>query len=178
MSLTKAEQLAAIQGDPAAALSFVIDNNPAAIQSNLDSVGLLPPTMPNPTKRDLKNVIESITEEDTPQNRDLFQYVTSVDYVDENTNYTGGFRKELENAAEEKAGGVGVLIFEGVLQLGTQVFGYLSLQEQADIAAAQAAAAEAYKDANTTLGIPNNVFIAIVAVLGLIIIVTLLRATR
>lgn len=177
MNPTKAEQLAAIQGNPDAALLFVIDNNPAAIQSNLDSVGLLPPSMPNPTKKDLRKVIESITEEDTPQNRDLFQYVTAVDYVDDNTNYTGGFRKELE-AAQEKAGGVGLMIFEGILQLGTQVFGYLSLQEQADIAAAQAAAAEAYKDANTTLGIPNNVFIAIVAVLGLVIIVTLLRATR
>ena len=175
---TKADTLNALQSDPDAVVRFVIDNNPAAIQSQLDSVGLLPSSNPNPTKTDLYNILMDIAEEDTPQNRAMLDYVTGVAYIDEATNYTGGLAKELTTESAEKAGGVGLAIFQGIMQLGTQVFSYLNAQEQADIAAAQAAAAEAYKDANTTLGIPNNVFIAIVAVLGIVIIVTLRRATR
>lgn len=172
-----ATTLQMLENDPVKAVKFVIDNNPAGVQSQLDSVGLLPPTNPNPTKAELYNAVASITKEDTKENRDMFQYVLGVDYIDEATNYTGGLRKELEGGEGEKSG-VGLIIFEGIIRLGEQVFGYLSLQEQSEIAAANAAAAEAYADATTTLGIPNNVFIAIVAVLGLVIVFTLIRARR
>lgn len=172
-----ATTLQLLETDPISAVKFVIDNNPAGVQSQLDSVGLLPPTNPNPSKSDLFDAVMAITAEDTPENRDMFDYVLGVDYIDEATNYTGGLRKELEGNSAQKSG-VGLIIFEGIIKLGEQVFGYLSLQEQSEIAAANAAAAQAYADATTTLGIPNNVFIAIVAVLGLIIIFTLIRARR
>lgn len=183
--MTKAETIEQLSRSPEAIVNFIIDNNPAAVQSQMDSVGLLPSTVSEPTKSQLKSFVMALTKNDTPENRSMFNYVLGVDYVDEETNYTGGLRKELEDGiadnipgSQEKAGGTGLIIIDGIFSLADTVFGYLTGVAAADAAEANAAAAQAYLESTTVAGIPKSVFIAIILTLGFIILIALLRGTR
>lgn len=184
--MTKQQTIEQLSQSPEAIVNFVIDNNPAGVQSQMDSVGLLPPELSEPTKAQMKEIVMGLTRNNTAENREMFNYVLAADYVDENTNYTGGMRQSLEGGipsnypglSQEKAAGTGLIILDGIFSLADTVFGWLAGREAADVAEANAAAAEAYLEATTIAGIPQNVFIAIIATLGVIIIIALLRGTR
>lgn len=183
--MTKAQTIEQLSQSPEAIVNFVIDNNPAAVQAQMDSVGLLPSDVPEPSKSQLKAYVMNLTKNPTEENMTMFKYVLGVDYVDEATNYTGGLRQDLEDGlpanypgSEVKSGGSGLIIIDGIFSLANNVFEYLAGRNAADIAEANAAAAEAYLQATTVAGIPKNVFIAIILTLGFIIIIALLRGTR
>ena len=53
---THASTLALLETNGDAVVNFIIDNNPAGIQSQMDSIGLLSSSMPNPTRADLKRM--------------------------------------------------------------------------------------------------------------------------
>ena len=74
--------------------------------------------------------------------------------------------------------GTALLIVNGITAVADSVFDWLSLKQQAEITSDQAAIAEAELEANTTAGIPNSVFIAIVSVAGLLILVGIIAASR
>ena len=73
---------------------------------------------------------------------------------------------------------VAIVVINGIVTVADSVFDWLSVREQAEIYSDQAAIAQAELEANTTAGIPNSVFIAVVSVAGLLILVGIIAASR
>ena len=96
--MSKQDTLDRLKNDPDAVVRFVIDNNPSGVQSNLDALGLLPSNLPNPTKADMYRIVTKLTQVDSETNREAFNFVLSVNYNNEATNYTGGMADLLGNA--------------------------------------------------------------------------------
>lgn len=101
--MDKATILASLETNPEAVVRFVIDNNPSGVQSKLDSVGLLPVELTNPSKQDMLGIILDLAKDGSEDARKMFKYVLSVEYVSDNTNYTGNLTKELEAGIPQKA---------------------------------------------------------------------------
>jgi hypothetical protein len=78
--MTPEQIIAKVQSDPAFALAFVVDNNPEQIEANLNARGLL--NNPDPSREDLIDAIGKI------DSFELFQEVTQVPYIENQTNYT------------------------------------------------------------------------------------------
>ena len=166
-------------GDWRFVLQFIVDNNPTAIQANLDSVGLLsiPPHLV--TKDDLLDVLFSI------DNPELLYEVTQVPYVNEQGNYTGGFDRVLEVSTNDtdttgstRAAGVGLVIFQGLTTLTTAFFNWQgqqsqqeNLQTQLEIELARQQQIESRK----IFGLEPLAFSVLVGALALVIIVIVIK---
>lgn len=184
--------LSQLASNPESIVDFIIDNNPQGVQSAMDSINLLPPDMPNPTRQDLKNRVMELVALGSPEASETFQYVLAVDYDAENTNYTGNMREQLEQGITSNlpsGGGEGVpsmaaapvillSVLNGIFQVGTSVFGWLASQENAEAAADFAQASEYSYKRGTIFGIPMEVVIAMVVVIGLVAVVALVKPKK
>ena len=185
--MTAQDILSQLSASPENVVDFIINNNPSGVQSNLDGIGLLPASLPNPTREQLKEAVMDLVTIGGEKAEETFRYVLAVDYDSENTNGTGNLREELEQGVGGVMPGVEngasrssiwVSIVDGVFSVANSVFGWLSLQEQADIAEDVAAASEYDYERNTLFGIPKEIVIAMIAVIGIVLLVALLKPKK
>ena len=174
-----------LRTDPDFAVDFIVDNNPEEVLAHLTGLNLLPVAPQEATKATVKSTLRTISDEET------LREVLSVPYVNEQSNYTGGYAEALSTPAHSKSGdatqkgGAGLAIVNGILSLGTAVAGAFTAQAnvEANAASQQAAlqmqqeqlAAEAEaREANKVLGLPLNAFLAIIGGVVAIIVIALL----
>jgi hypothetical protein len=182
-----------LQTDPDFAVDFIIDNNPAQVQSNLSGLNLLSGLPQDTTLNTLRTDVRAIDDEET------FREVLSVPYENEVSNYTGGYSNALNIAPHTKSGdenepadnkaGWGVGLVNGIFNVGSAYFNWQTSQEQTEAASAYADAAyiEAQRElelermrlqqeeGNKILGVPPTVFIVIVASVAMIILIAILK---
>jgi len=175
--------LQALETNGEAVVNFIIDNNPSGVQSQMDSIGLLPSDMPNPTSADLKNVLSDLVKLGTQEANETFKYVLEVEYANGATNYTGGFQEDLEmgivdRTSQAKDGGAWVGIVNGVLGVANNVFGWLIAQENTETTANLAEQARYDAMRNTVFGIPREIVIAMVLVIGVVAVVLIFKTGR
>ena len=175
-----------LRTDPDFAVDFIVDNNPEEVLAHLTGLNLLPVAPQEATKATVKSTLRTISDEET------LREVLAVPYVNEQTNYTGGYAEVLSAPAHSKSGdapqkaaGVGLAIVNGILSLGTAVAGAFTAQANAEAQAEaqqaalqmqqeQLAAEAEAREANKVLGLPLNAFLAIVGGVVAIIVIALL----
>lgn len=168
-----------LRSDPDFAVDFIVDNNPEEVLAHLTGLNLLPVAPQEATRATVKATLRTISDEET------LREVLSVPYVNEQSNYTGGYEKALNVPPNAKAGGAGLAVVNGILALGQGVAGAFTAQANADasIAASEAAtlmqqqqldAEAAEREANKVAGIPLTAFLAIVGSVVAIILIALL----
>lgn len=89
--MTSAQIWAKLKNDPNFAINFIIDNNPAAVESNLTGQGVSLPA--NPSNAQIRAEIDAMMMQikEGVDNTDLIANdILYVPYVDTNPNYTGG----------------------------------------------------------------------------------------
>ena len=182
-----------LQTDPDFAVDFIIDNNPAQVQAQLSGLNLLSGSPQDTTLNTLRSDVRAIEDEET------FREVLAVPYINEASNYTGGYSSSLntsphtksgtENEPNEKAGGWAIGLVDGIFNVGTSYFNWQISQEQADAASSntdavylqtqaqlELARLEAEKEeGNKILGIPPTVFIVIIASVAMIVLIAILK---
>ena len=146
----------------------------------MDSIGLLPSSIPNPTSADLKNILFDLVKLGTQEANETFKYILEVEYADGTTNYTGGFQEDLETgivnkSSEAKEGGAWIGIINGVLGVTNSVFGWLIAQENTETTANLAEQARYDAMRNTVFGIPREIVIAMVLVIGVVAVVLIFK---
>lgn len=95
--MTSAQIWSALNNDPEFNINFIIDNNPAAVESNLTGQGVSLPA--NPSNLQLRESIDDLMGQITEgiDNTDLISNdILQVPYVDTNPNYTGGMTQNPE----------------------------------------------------------------------------------
>lgn len=168
-----------LRSDPDFAVDFIVDNNPEEVLAHLTGLNLLPVAPQEATKATVKTTLRTISDEET------LREVLSVPYVNEQSNYTGGYQQALNVPPDAKAGGAGVAIVNGILALGQGVASAFTARANAEssIAANQAAiqmqqqqldAEAAEREATKVAGIPLTAFLAIVGSVVAIILIALL----
>ena len=176
-SLTVAD----LNSNPNLAVDFIIDNNPEEVQAQLSGLNLLSVAPQNATVQSIKNDVRRITDVET------LQEVLTVPYINDNSNYTGGYEQMLSVPAPgmgmAKTEGAGVAIVNGISTLGSSIASVFTSQNQEDLANIQAQSAfdqavinqqinQANIEANKVFGIPTGAFVAIIgAVVALFAIV-------
>ena len=91
VGMTSAQIWSNLQSDPQFAINFIIDNNPAAVESNLTGQGVSLPA--NPSNAQIRGEIDALMEQikEGVDNTDLISNdILAVPYIDTNPNYTGG----------------------------------------------------------------------------------------
>ena len=89
--MTSAQIWSALNNDPEFSINFIIDNNPAAVESNLTGQGVSLPA--NPSNLQLRESIDDLMGQITEgiDNTELISNdILGVPYIDTNPNYTGG----------------------------------------------------------------------------------------
>lgn len=168
-----------LRSDPDFAVDFIVDNNPEEVLAHLTGLNLLPVAPQEATRATVKTTLRTISDEET------LREVLSVPYVNEQSNYTGGYEQALNVPPDAKAGGAGVAIVNGILALGQGVASAFTARANAEasIAANQAAvqmqqqqldAEAAEREATKVAGIPLTAFLAIVGSVVAIILIALL----
>jgi hypothetical protein len=168
-----------LRSDPDFAVDFIVDNNPEEVLAHLTGLNLLPVAPQEATRATVKTTLRTISDEET------LREVLSVPYVNEQSNYTGGYEKALTVPPNAKAVGAGLAVVNGILALGQSVAGAFTAQAnaEANIAASEAAtlmqqqqldAEAAEREANKVAGIPLTAFLAIVGSVVAIILIALL----
>lgn len=168
-----------LRTDPDFAVDFIVDNNPEEVLAHLTGLNLLPVAPQEATKATVKSTLRTISDEET------LREVLAVPYVNEQTNYTGGYAEVLSANAMQKGGGAALAIINGITSLGTAVAGAFTAQANAEAQAEaqqaalqmqqeQLAAEAEAREANKVLGLPLNAFLAIVGGVVAIIVIALL----
>jgi hypothetical protein len=173
-----------LQSDPNFAVDFIVDNNPEEVLARLTGRNLLSVVPQEATKQTLKRDIRRISDEET------LSEVLDVPYVNEASNYTGGYEDMLSNGP--KAAGAGVAVVNGILSVGQSTLNFFTqraatqqqaiaadmqseaLQSQAEMLAQQQAYERQQQEASRVLGLPLNAFITIVGSAAVIIAIALL----
>jgi hypothetical protein len=186
MSQANAMVFDQLQSDPNFAVDFIVDNNPEEVLARLSGRNLLSVAPQEATKQTIKSDIRRISDEET------LSEVLDVPYVNEASNYTGGYEDMLSQRASQKAAGVGVGIVNGILAVGQQTLGFLTqraatqqqqiasemqseaLQSQEEMLAAQQEFERQQQEKNRVLGLPLNAFITIVGSAAFIVVVAML----
>jgi len=168
--LTSQEIIELLNSDFEFGVNFIIDNNPAGVESNISSLSI--PLPQNPSNLQLREVIDTLLQNgDDPDAVSKVTEILQVNYLDTTANYTAGFSdyfraKMPPAAANESVSAMVVSAIGGILNTaGTIWAGY----KQEDIAEIQAQmqqdqiAFELEKIERTKiLGIPQAVFIAVI----------------
>jgi hypothetical protein len=169
-----------------AVVNFILDNNPAGVQSQMDSIGLLPSSMPNPSREDLKALLNDLVALGTQEASETFKYVLEVEYSDGETNYTGGYQKVLEMGISNnsvagdlsKEDGAWFGIVNGVLGVANGVFGWLIAQEGTEATANLVEANRYDAMRNTVFGIPREIVVAMIVVIGVVAVVLIFKTGK
>ena len=120
-----------LRSDPYFVVDFVVDNNPEGVMANLSSLGLLQGTPQELTRTEIKQEVREIYDPVT------LTEVLSVAYDNEADNYTAGYDKVLGSGDDpgnynnqQKAAGVGLMIFQGIAQIGQSVANVVASQNE------------------------------------------------
>ena len=101
---------------PNEVVRFVVDNNPEQVAANLSSRELLSGVPQEATSATLMNDLAQVTDPE------ILIEVLAVPYVNNRTNYTGGRESELDAESGTRAAGIGLAIFNGVINFSHCVF--------------------------------------------------------
>jgi len=176
--MTRTQILQALASSWQFVVEFIIDNNPNAVTANLSAIDALPASPSLVTRQQLFDTILALPADEMSE-------VLSVPYIDNATNYTGGFLTDLENGilanSGQQRGALAIAIVTGITTLGAGFFGMQTSQNQADAQAAAAASAQAYLEAqqqNKILGMDPLVFAVVSVVIGAILVTTIIVLNR
>jgi hypothetical protein len=179
-----------LRSDPYFVVDFVVDNNPEGVMANLSSLGLLQGTPQELTRTEIKQEVREIYDPST------LTEVLSVAYDNEADNYTAGYDKVLGSGDDpgnynnqQKAAGVGLMIFQGIAQIGQSVASVvasrnerLSAEEMtqqaqinADLQLQLQQRQNEFEESQRVFGIPRSAFIVVVVSFAVIIGLALLR---
>ena len=180
--MTSAQIWASINNDPNFAINFIIDNNPAAVESNLTAQGVTLPA--NPSNSQLRAEIDKLINQikDGVDNTGLIaDDILMVPYIDTNPNYTGGMLANPDfSAAQNEAmagnphasGGVFVAVLStlgnavgGIIQ-GVQAQNIQEMQNEALMA--QLEADRDRFESGKVFGIPMVVVLAMIGFLAFV----------
>lgn len=178
--MTNAQIWAQANSDPNFAINFIIDNNPAAVESNLSGQGIYLPD--NPSNAQIRGEINQLMEQIKTgvDNTDLISNdILMVPYIDTNPNYTGGmmsnpdFTQALDNLRTTNpnaSSGVFVGILNGITNAvsgiiqGIQAQNIQEMQNEALMAQLQ------YDrdrfESGKVFGIPMVVVLAMIGLIG------------
>lgn len=165
--------LQAMANQPLLVLRFITDNNPAAVQSKISGISL---SQPN-TNDEIYNTLLSLKNEG---NFEALKEVTSVPYLNNAQNYTGGFEKQLDKGVrvssqvlegnqQKAAGAAGVVILNVLNGAFGVAQGWFNLEASKE----QTRQAELYaqiESENKVFGLKPEVFNVVVATIGVIFI--------
>tara|TARA_R110002050_G_scaffold170822_4_gene302831 strand:- start:223 stop:795 length:573 start_codon:yes stop_codon:yes gene_type:complete len=185
---TKDQTVQLLETNGNAVVNFILDNNPAGVQSQMDSIGLLPSSMPNPSREDLKALLNDLVVLGTQEASETFKYVLEVEYSNGETNYTGGYQDILEMGIENRSitgdqskdgeGSAWLGIVNGVLGVANGVFGWLIAQEGTEATANLAEAGRYDVMRNTVFGIPREIVVAMIVVIGVVAVVLIFKTSK
>ena len=179
---THTSTLALLETNGDAVVNFIIDNNPSGIQSQMDSIGLLSSSMPNPTRADLKSILNDLVKVGTPEANETFKYILEVEYSNGETNYTGGFQEDLEMGVAERnslaKNPIWLAIVNGVVGVSNGVFGWLTAQENVVITDNLAEQSRYDSMRHTVFGIPKEIVVAMVVVIGVVGVVLIFKTGK
>ena len=173
-----------LQNDWSFGVNFIIDNNPNGVQSNLTSLGVDLPD--NPTKATLRSVINQLIEEGRGS---AIVESLSVPYINESPNYTGGFKDTFRQFREQQIAdsptpvapqsrSVGIVIAQVFGNIASGVLGVVSTDKQIELENERQETLESQlqlQQKNQVLGLPQNVFYGILALIGLIVVIVAMR---
>ena len=165
--------LQAMANQPLLVLRFIVDNNPAAVQSKISGISLEQPT----TNDEIYNTLVSLKESG---NFEALKEVTSVPYLNNAQNYTGGFEKQLsrgvslsdqqlEGNQQKAAAGAGVVILnvlDGAFDVASGWFNLEASKEQTR----QAELYAQIEQENKVFGLKPEVFNVVVATIGVVFV--------
>jgi len=179
-----------LRSDPYFVVDFVVDNNPEGVMANLSSLGLLQGTPQELTRTEIKQEVREIYDPST------LTEVLSVAYDNEADNYTAGYDKVLGSGDDpgnynnqQKAAGVGLMIFQGIAQIGQSVADVVASRNQrlsaeemtqqtqimADTQLQLQQMQNQFEESQRVFGIPRSAFIVVVVSFAVIIGLALLR---
>ena len=105
VGMTSSQIWSKLQSDPDFLINFIIDNNPAQVDSNIQAQGVELPA--NPSNRQIRSEIDALMNQivEGVDNTDLIaRDILAVPYIDTNPNYTGGMKNNAQfmQAAENE----------------------------------------------------------------------------
>jgi hypothetical protein len=164
--------LQAIAEKPLLALRFITDNNPAAVQSKISGISLVDVN----TNDDIYNTLISLVNEG---NYEALKEVTSIPYLNNAQNYTGGFEKQLNRGVAvsssvsssntQKAASAGLVILnvlDGAFDVTSGWFNMQASREQTR----QAEIFAQMEEESKVFGLKPEVFNVVVATIGVVFI--------
>ena len=107
VGMTKSEIWKKVKTDPDFMINFIIDNNPAAVDSKIQAQGVMLPA--NPSNAQIRSEIDAFINQinEGVDNTDLIANdLLAVQYINTNPNYTGGMESNpefMEAAENERA---------------------------------------------------------------------------
>ena len=179
-----------LRSDPYFVVDFVVDNNPEGVMANLSSLGLLQGTPQELTRTEIKQEVREIYDPVT------LTEVLSVAYDNEADNYTAGYNAVLGSGDDpgnynnqQKAAGVGLMIFQGIAQIGQSVANVVASQNErlsaeqmtqqaqinADLQLELQQRQNEFEESQRVFGIPRSAFIVVVVSFAVVIGLALLR---
>ena len=182
-SLTNAQILSNLQGNYEFGVNFIIDNNPEAIEQNLNANNLL--LQPNPSKSQLKAKIVELIDKGQGE---LAIEILSVPYLNQVSGYTGGLEDPLKQVGASngvmtpRAVGVVIAVISLVTTIGGGILAIKNQNAQTETQEAILVNQQAQYDlerqrieASQILGLPKNLFYGIIGIVVLVIVLVALK---
>lgn len=176
-----------LKSDPDFVVEFIVDNNPSEVQAHLSGLNLLGGYPQDENREGLLSDIYSIEDAGT------LQEVLGVPYINEVSNYTGGYELDLSVQGSavggmQKTGGFGVILVNGIATISNAVSSFLTSQNQEDIAEInqeiiadqteaerlRLIALEQRENRSKIFGFPPTLFLAILGAVTIIASITLI----
>lgn len=169
-------------------INFIIDNNPQAVESNISALSI--PLPQNPSNLQLREVVDTLMQDGTNDEAVAqISEILSVPYLDTAPNYTGGFESYLLSQKPPTQGdqpeGGGVVVAQVISNILGAVGNVWGAYKQEDILELQQ---EIEKDRQKhelekiertkVLGIPQNVFIAVIVFVMFVVLILFLTRNK
>jgi hypothetical protein len=166
-----------VASNPEAALIFAFDNNLEAIHANLQGIGMAMEPGP-PTWSGILNAVSNM------HSAADFEEVFTFPYIADKMNWTAHLEEYLgPNQLREEGETAGwIVIVNGIVQLGSAVFGWLASQNNAEQALLQYQAQqewieyqEALEEQNKIFGVPKTLVYITAALVAILIIIVAVK---
>lgn len=167
------------------AINFIIDNNPQEVEANITSLSI--PLSQNPSNLQLKEVISELLQESSNDKAvEQINYIISVPYLNNATNYTGGFESYFQSQLPpdptgRESGGAEVIIAQAIGSIFDNVGLVWGSYKQEDILQVQQQiqndnlAFQLEKIERTKIfGIPQAVFISVIVFVMFVVLILFL----
>ena len=182
--LTNAQIIELLNTDFEFGINFIIDNNPQAVESNINALNLPLPT--NPSTLQLRETIDNLLEnsENTQSAQADIEYILNVPYDDTANNYTGGFASYFQSKQSQNPNvnsSVAVAVITAIGSIVGGVSNFLTSKNNEDMLEIQQQMQQdqiQYEldriERTKVLGIPQAVFIAVLGFLMFMILIMFL----